>query len=195
MTTNGGRPLPWHETATARSLLLLKDSGAVTGAAPREWMDALLSRPPLVRVTTAHGYVIVRIGKGHVLADRRGYAYEHRVVGSILHGARLPREMQVHHRDGDKTHNAPSNLEILTQAMHSAEHRKRDDLRQPGESNPQASCACGCGETFPRYDAENRPRAFVSGHNSRPVHRTRLCASCVAADNSERQASLFSEAT
>ncbi len=28
-------------------------------------------------------------------------------------------------------------------------------------------CACGCGQSFPRYDKEGRPRKFINGHNAR----------------------------
>ena len=32
------------------------------------------------KVKTQHGYILIRVGVGHPLADCRGYAYEHRVV-------------------------------------------------------------------------------------------------------------------
>lgn len=164
-TTNNGRPLPWHDTATAKGLAGLRESGAVVGE-PLGWLDLLLSVPSLQRVTTSHGYIIVRIGRGHALADRRGYVYEHRAVGAILYGGLLPSGVHVHHRDGDRAHNSPSNLEVLTPGLHYVEHRKRGDLRLPGEPNPVIPCACGCGERLAKYDDHGRPRRYLSGHNA-----------------------------
>jgi len=36
--------------------------------------------------------------------------------------------------------------------------------------NPIIRCACGCGASFPRYDANHRPRRYVTGHNPRGEH-------------------------
>ena len=33
-----------------------------------------------------------------------------------------------------------------------------------------AECACGCGGTFPKYDAKGRERKYISGHNQRGKH-------------------------
>lgn len=40
-----------------------------------------------------------------------------------------------------------------------------DRRKQPGERNTRRKCACGCGATITRYDGQNRPRMYVSGHN------------------------------
>ena len=44
--------------------------------------------------------------------------------------------------------------------------RKRYESKKSKES-PMVECACGCGETFPLYDKEGRPRKYATGH----VHR------------------------
>ena len=44
------------------------------------------------RVTTQHGYILVRVGVGHPMADCRGYAYEHRIVLSNF--AKVPPQPQ-----------------------------------------------------------------------------------------------------
>ena len=120
------------------------------------------------RSVASNGYVLVRVGTDHHLADVRGYAYEHRLEAEAKMGRRLRKGEIVHHRDGDKQNNNWSNLDVLTRREHGFEHRSKDKgLRRPGESNPMVSCACGCGEVFPRYDASNRPRRFISGHNLR----------------------------
>lgn len=120
------------------------------------------------RVVASNGYVLIRVGKDHHLADVRGYAYEHRIVAEGILGRRLLPGEQVHHRNEIKTDNRPENLEVCEgMADHKVHHRKSErGLRKPGEDNPQIECACGCGELLLKYDAARRPRKFVSGHNS-----------------------------
>lgn len=119
------------------------------------------------RSIASNGYVLIRVGTSHHLADVRGYAYEHRVVAEKKLGRRLLPGEIVHHKDENKQNNGPENLEVVTgNAEHLLLHRKRDDLRMPGEPNPLIKCECGCGEEIQRYDASGRPRKFVSGHNS-----------------------------
>jgi len=117
------------------------------------------------RLVASNGYVLLRVGVGHPLADVRGYAYEHRVVAERKIGRPLVPGEQVHHIDENKQNNAPENLEVLTVQEHKVEHRKRTDLRLPGEPNPTIPCGCNCGEFLLRYDPANRPRKFISGHN------------------------------
>ena len=119
------------------------------------------------RSVASNGYVIVKVGKAHHLADCRGYAYEHRVVAEAAIGRRLEPGEQVHHKNEVKTDNRPENLEVVAGI---AEHRERHrqpgcDLRKPGEPNPTVACECGCGERFEKYDDDGRPRQFVTGHN------------------------------
>ncbi len=120
------------------------------------------------RSVASNGYVLVRVGVGHRLADVRGYAYEHRLAAEAKLGRPLAPTEQVHHVDGNKQNNVPDNLEVVTPAEHRATHRRHArGLRLPGEPNPTVPCACGCGETFARFDPSGRPRRFVSGHNAR----------------------------
>lgn len=120
------------------------------------------------RTRASQGYVLIRVGKEHHLADYRGYAYEHRLVAESKLGRRLLPGEQVHHIDGRKDNNHPDNLEVMASAVHhNAEHRKRCDLRLPDEPNPPVACACGCGAEFTKYDGEGRPRRFVHGHSTR----------------------------
>jgi hypothetical protein len=124
------------------------------------------------RVVASNGYVLIRVGWGHHLADVRGYAYEHRLVAERALGRRLAPGEISHHVDGDPQNNRPENLTVVpSHRHHRAAHRRRRDLRQPDAPNPEVACACGCGARFPRYDAENRPRRFLPGHNP-PVRPT-----------------------
>lgn len=121
------------------------------------------------RVIASNGYVLLRVGKDHHLADVRGYAYEHRVVAEQKIGRRLRRREVVHHVDGNKLNNVPANLEVLPSTAHHAhfEHG-REENRAPGERNLRIECACGCGRRLTKYDDWGRPRRFIAGHNEQP---------------------------
>ena len=43
------------------------------------------------RVIDPRGYILVRVGKDHPLADVRGYAYEHRLFAEKYIGRKLKR--------------------------------------------------------------------------------------------------------
>lgn len=115
----------------------------------------------------SNGYVLVRVGKDHHLADCRGYAYEHRLVAEARIGRKLEPGEQVHHINGNKQDNRPENIEVMpTLAHHKVRHRKAGaKLRIPGEGNPFIECNCGCGDKLEKYDASGRPRLFITGHN------------------------------
>jgi len=118
------------------------------------------------RVVASNGYVLVRVGRGHRLADVRGYAYEHRLVAERTLGRRLRPGEIPHHLDGDRQNNRPDNLAVVPSPRHHrAAHRTRHDLRAPDDPNPLVACGCGCGARLLRFDAENRPRRFLPGHN------------------------------
>ncbi len=119
------------------------------------------------RVKTEHGYILIRVGVGHHLADCRGYAYEHRIVAEKKLGRRLKKNEKAHHIDGDRENNDPENIKIVSgNAEHYFEHRdKNSNLRKPHEPNLIVECLCGCGKAFPRYDEQGRRRRYVSGHN------------------------------
>ena len=103
---------------------------------------------------------------GHPLADVRGYVYEHRLVASEKVGRPLRRGEVVHHINGTKTDNRPENIEVLSSiTAHRAEHGTNPARRKQGEPNPSVRCACGCRKRFARFDRDNRPRRFITGHN------------------------------
>jgi hypothetical protein len=143
-----------------------------------EWADAKAKTPAAGRrgalnpnwkggrTIASNGYVLLRVGVDHHLADVRGYAYEHRVVAEHKVGRRLRKGEIVHHLNGDKTDNRQDNL-VITKSIrhHRSQHRTRADLRLFGAPNRDIKCGCGCGAVFRKYDSSNRPRRFVSGHN------------------------------
>jgi hypothetical protein len=72
-------------------------------------------------VSTA-GYLKVRVGIGHPLADPYGYAYEHLVVWAAA-GNTLPGKHElIHHINGDKRDNRLQNLECIQRSEHSKQH-------------------------------------------------------------------------
>ena len=118
------------------------------------------------RTVDPRGYVLVRVGESHHLADVRGYAYEHRLVAERILGRRLRKREIVHHKDEIKSNNKPWNIEVVRGG---AEHRLRHrtfarGLRLPGERNRVVFCRCGCGKQFRKYDGSNRPRRYAVGH-------------------------------
>lgn len=122
------------------------------------------------RTITSDGYVLVKVGKGHPLADSRGYAYEHRIEGAKAAGRALLPGEQVHHENRTRSDNRHENLDVQASvAHHRAQHRRPGSLqRNPGEPNVVVDCACGCGAQLQKFDGHGRPRRFISGHNLRP---------------------------
>ena len=110
------------------------------------------------KIVTTHGYITLYL-PDHPMAHKNGYVYQHRLVVSEQLGRVLEKWEQVHHKDGNKKNNDPSNLELVTDAEHRVRHRKvKDGRRMPGEENPTVICLCGCGQS-------GRPRKYISGHN------------------------------
>ena len=115
---------------------------------------------------TKSGYILIYVGKGHHLADCRGYAYLHRVNAEKKIGRKLRNGEEVHHKDGIRDNNEWDNLVVKkNKAYHAVEHRKRSDLKHPDERNYYVECLCGCGDKFLKFDEINRPRDYISGHN------------------------------
>lgn len=74
------------------------------------------------RIQNEDGYVKVRVGKDHPLADPNGYAYEHLVVWCAAgHSRPTPSEL-LHHKNEDKTDNRYSNLELISRSEHGKHH-------------------------------------------------------------------------
>lgn len=123
------------------------------------------------RSVASNGYILIRVGCSHPLADVRGYAYEHRLVVSEKIGRLITPEEQVHHINGNKADNRPENLEVLSFAEHRVMHRKKEDnlRRLPNELNELIQCACGCGKAFLKFDESGRPRHYISGHNGKKI--------------------------
>lgn len=74
------------------------------------------------RMLSEHGYIKVRVGRDHPLADPNGYAYEHLLVW-ISAGRRHPAANElIHHESEDKTDNRLGNLQLVTRSDHGVHH-------------------------------------------------------------------------
>ena len=123
------------------------------------------------KTVSSHGYILIRVGTDHHLADVRGYAYEHRIVAEKKIGRKLKPGERIHHINKNKSDNRPKNIMVTgSNAEHFLQHRKSNSNRRlPNESNPVIECKCGCGQTLLKYDITSRPRFYVSGHNPQPA--------------------------
>ena len=79
------------------------------------------------RVIGSGGYVFIFCPQ-HLDASHDGYVREHRLVMEKLIGRRLKPFENVHHRNGNRTDNRPSNLELWMRSQ-PAGQRVRDMLR------------------------------------------------------------------
>lgn len=70
----------------------------------------LLSRRATGRYVSHDGYVMIRVGPDHPLAEASGYAREHRVVLSQKLGRWMAPDETVVWLDGNRQNNAPENL-------------------------------------------------------------------------------------
>ena len=73
---------------------------------------------------SSQGYVRLRVGKEHPLADCNGYAYEHLVVWVSAGNQRPGPGLLLHHKNENRQDNRIENLELLTRSRHNRVHRQ-----------------------------------------------------------------------
>ncbi|MBL9047882.1 MAG: HNH endonuclease [Tabrizicola sp.] len=82
------------------------------------------------RILSSEGYIKVRVGADHPLADPNGYAYEHLLVW-VSAGRPAPEDGELlHHQSEDKTDNRLENLRLMDRSGHGRLHiadRMRDE--------------------------------------------------------------------
>lgn len=81
--------------------------------------------------------------KKHPLSSNIGRVYHHRHVASVALGKWIDSSYHVHHLDGDKSNNNPSNLEVVS----SSEHARLHALERGFQTTHTKACAY-CGEGF-----------------------------------------------
>lgn len=72
------------------------------------------------------------VQKGYVMkrksvSDKTRYTREHRIVAARMLGRNLKTNEVVHHKDGNRANNDPSNLEVMTRSEHIKTHWKQGD--------------------------------------------------------------------
>lgn len=122
------------------------------------------------KTVTQHGYILIRVGTDHHLADVRGYAYEHRIVAEEKLGRQLEPGEIVHHLNEDRMDNRPGNIMVHASIGHHIQaHGGNKETQRIGSTNPITRCVCGCKIEFLKFDKWGRPRSYVSGHNLHPA--------------------------
>lgn len=77
------------------------------------------------RMIDQGGYVKVRVGRSHPLADSNGYMHEHLLVW-VLSGNPPPAPDElIHHKDENKEHNKINNFDLKQRSRHNAEHNAK----------------------------------------------------------------------
>lgn len=85
------------------------------------------------KIISSQGYVRIRVGKDHPLADPNGYAYEHLIVW-VSSGRRRPEKDEIiHHENGDKTDNRIQNLSLMSRAKHNSIHNQSKARNEKGQ--------------------------------------------------------------
>ncbi len=117
-----------------------------------------------------NGYVRIWC-PGHPLAMKDGYVYEHRYVWHDHYGD-VPPGFEVHHKDLDRANNDISNLELLSEDEHLAEHNAIGVLRR----NQHGISVIGAG-----YQVRTRLRREAAGDRrcercDDPINHLRLDA-------------------
>lgn len=74
------------------------------------------------KIITKGGYVKLRVGLCHPLADPNGYANEHLIIWIAAGNPRPSSNEVLHHANGVKTDNRIENLELIRRDRHSVGH-------------------------------------------------------------------------
>lgn len=72
------------------------------------------------KTISSKGYVRIKL-PSHPRCNKSGYIYEHIVVMEKILGRLLKKEETVHHRNGIRHDNTPSNLELWARSHHSGQ--------------------------------------------------------------------------
>lgn len=74
------------------------------------------------KMFSSQGYVRIRVGCHHPLADPNGYAYEHLLVWVSAGLGRPQKGWVLHHINEDKTDNRLENIELCSRSKHNKYH-------------------------------------------------------------------------
>lgn len=127
------------------------------------------------KLDRSNGYLYF-IDKSHPLASKVGKVYVHRHAAMQSIGRLLKSEEYVHHKDGNKTNNDPSNLEILSSKDHGKIHMpvvKEKNCKGCGllfkpKDNRRQYCSTLCSDEI--YNRSKKPpeeilRSLIEKHS------------------------------
>lgn len=104
---------------------------------------------------------------------KRHGRHEHRVIAEQMLGRPLLSREIVHHIDGNRHNNDPSNLQVMTQAQHLREHLlpSTELIEWNGRSLYPKEWAAELGMTFHRFYARRRAGWSMDRIASTPVRK------------------------
>lgn len=102
----------------------------------------------------------------HPRATKNGYVLEHRVVMENHLGRLLRPNEIVHHKDGRKKHNVPSNLHVMKRGSHTRHHMLEHGLKTVVLRCPN------CAKSFQRKSGNTH---LASGRKTRATFCSRRC--------------------
>jgi len=85
------------------------------------------------RVISDRGYVRIRLGIDHPLADASGWAYEHLIVWCTAGNKRPASGATLHHVNGDRIDNRLENLVTMSASEHARQHATARARNQRGQ--------------------------------------------------------------
>ena len=120
---------------------------------------------PVLMVTSIakqHEYLYALI-HGHPNCTPKGYVLYHRLIMENYIGRYLTRDEVVHHKDGNKSNNDISNLELMTNAEHSRLHAK-EQAKTCVHLSLELLCPI-CGKIFYRKQSESQYNSNIQSRN------------------------------
>ena len=84
------------------------------------------------KIIASTGYVKLRVGRSHPLADSNGYAYEHLIIWVAAGKTKPSKQLLLHHKNEVRTDNRIENLELVSRGIHNKIHNKNKKRNAKG---------------------------------------------------------------
>ena len=155
----------------------------MSAARKAHWVGNPASDDLRLKMSNNRATTRLRNGYRWIYILGRGRMSEHRYVMEQKLGRPLLDEEHVHHIDGDKLNNDPSNLELTNGTDHIGIHRALGQLDRPLGQRPTTSAFVSETHKQCKKCGEIKPRSEFSPCTTpgRDPHTTR-CKKCCAAD-------------